>query len=212
MKWFIIDKSSSIQPAKGDYNDWKEQIAKECNNQCIYCAIHESQFGGQRNYHVEHYKPKSLLRFKSLSKDIKNLYYSCAICNTFKGNDWPNDWSSGSSEISYPDPSAYDYSLLFSIDSNFSLSGTNIIGRYILNKLHLNRVQLILERRAYYLSKRHNNLLSEMFSLVQEVMETTDLDKNKNLLSEFLLLLSEFNKLEELRISVRPYTASDVRK
>ena len=59
MEWFKIFKENSVQPKTGKYSDWKEIIADECKHQCVYCALSESRFGGIRNFHVEHYRPKS---------------------------------------------------------------------------------------------------------------------------------------------------------
>ena len=104
MNWKLVNKDPTTQPKRGTYSDWKEQIAQECYNQCVYCSIHESQFGGINNFHIDHFRPKSI--FKNLENDICNLFYSCPICNRFKSDDWPNEPNLDT--ISYPDPSNID--------------------------------------------------------------------------------------------------------
>jgi 5-methylcytosine-specific restriction endonuclease McrA len=103
MNWRRIPKEKTVQPKKGRYSDWKEILAEEGFNQCVYCAIPDACFGGIRNFHVEHYRPKS--KFEKLENDIKNLFYACAICNTFKGDDWPGEPEKDFFAPCYPDPS-----------------------------------------------------------------------------------------------------------
>ena len=60
MNWKRVPKEKSNQPAKGTYSDWKVDLSKEGFHQCVYCTITEHSFGGIRNFHVEHFKPKSV--------------------------------------------------------------------------------------------------------------------------------------------------------
>ena len=170
MKWRRIPKEEAIQPSKGSYRDWKEILAKEGFHQCVYCAIPEASFGGIRNFHVEHYKPKS--KFKHLMNDIRNLFYACSVCNTFKGNDWSEPLDDHSTP-SYPDPSRVDYSDLFSINwESGVVEGRYIASKYVVEKSYLNRNQLILERRSRGLLAREKNVLipiQEIFLQMQQV-------------------------------------------
>lgn len=50
---------------------------------CFYC---ESRIGDTDYGHVEHYRPKSL--FPNLCFEWSNLHWSCAKCNTLKGQHW----------------------------------------------------------------------------------------------------------------------------
>src|SRR5262249_35031221 len=136
-------------------------------NQCVYCAIHEGRFGGERNFHVEHFKPKGNSRFRSLENVYKNLYYACAICNTFKGDEWPGSVGRTFSRVGFIDPSITDYCLVFAKDNNSAeISGRNIAARYMIEQLYLNRPQLILERR---LRNAERALSSETQRLEQSV-------------------------------------------
>ncbi len=108
MKWKRVPKENCKQPTTGTYSDWKEILAEEGFHQCVYCAIPEPRFGGIRNFHVEHYRPKSLKRFQKLTNDIRNLYFACAICNTFKGDDWPAEPDAQFHSHCFPDPSKTD--------------------------------------------------------------------------------------------------------
>lgn len=146
MRWFRIDKSATSPPTTGLYKDWKRLLGTEGRNQCVYCTISEANFGGERNFHVEHFKPKS--RFKRLTNNFLNLFYACAICNTFKGSEWPGLPGPAFARVGFVDPSVDDYCLIFTIDkATGEISSPNIAGRYMVEQLNLNRPQLVLERR-----------------------------------------------------------------
>jgi len=216
MIWERIPKENSTKPRIGKtYRDWKEIIAQEGNHQCVYCAIHEANFGGIRNYHVEHYKPKSRDEFKVLINEITNLYYACSICNCFKGNDWPEEPLDDLSNCSYPNPSVVDYKNIFKIDQiTGCIEGLNTASKYILNKLNLNRPQLLLERRTFFLREKLNSLLisislkkSDLFNLVYEgnsealkLLKRTDTTNN-----EIIHLLNNNDK-------IRPYNTKEVKR
>ena len=152
MKWKLIDNKARLQPPTGDYTHWKIQIARSCFRQCVYCAIHESQFGGIRNFSVEHYRPKSL--FKALRDIITNLYLACGICNSFKCDDWPNEPAVDHSLEAYPDPGAVDYNTILEIGDRHEVVGLNTASRYLVERLFLNRHQLIIERWHYSVEAR----------------------------------------------------------
>src|SRR5690606_2049579 len=108
-------ESTELPKHGSKYSDWKPELAREGFHQCVYCTISDASFGGIRNFHVEHYKPKGLAQFAHLENDFSNLFYACAICNTFKSDDWTDpvdDYSVGC----YPDPSKKSYAELFNVD------------------------------------------------------------------------------------------------
>ncbi len=170
-KWTRIDKAHSLKPQRGTYQDWKPQLAREGNDRCVYCAIHDAELGGQRNFHVEHYKPKSKPEFAHLTNHYDNLFYACALCNTFKSDSWfsatDGDWS----VIHYPNPSLYNYGDFFEISEDvFTLIGNNLVGTFLIQRLHLNRFQLIHFRRYEYSLDKSNEIL-EATSEVREELE-----------------------------------------
>ncbi len=206
MNWNLIQKNPVNQPLVGTYVDWKQQIAIECFNQCVYCAIHENSMGGIRNFHVEHYRPKS--KFKDKENDYLNLFYSCAVCNTFKNNDWPNEPTPDNSRASYPNPSEIDYNFLFEIDHSKGLiEGKNIAAKYIQEKLFLNRPQLITERRINLLYQRGDQEVEETRKLLEKVKDDRDY---RELSSVFMQLWSEFNALKSQLQNIPRYDITDV--
>lgn len=209
MLWTIISKTHKEDEVK-DYRNEKDKLAKEGNYKCVYCCINESSFGGTRNFHVEHYRPKS--KFSFLANKYSNLFYACSICNCFKGNDWPNEPNDEFNKSFYPDPSLLDYSKIINIDFNSGiLSGENKTSNYLIHKLFLNRPQLLLERRHYALSQKFNLLLTK-FELLQSKLNQLMLEKNPHAIEISIELNYSFNSLCKLinKDNSRPYTNEDI--
>lgn len=205
MNWRLILKNKKTQPTTGEYNDWKQQIANECFNQCVYCSIHEQQFGGIDHYHIDHYRPKSRAEFEALKNDILNLFYSCPICNRFKHDDWPGEPTS-LDIVCYPDPSATDYATLFDLNpGTYLISGRYTASTYLIERLYLNRPQLVYERREMVLKERESALTSEITSLAQNINDNDTLKTVLNLTNAIRQHLAKREK-------IRPYSLQEIRK
>lgn len=210
MYWFRIEKESAIQPAKGTYTDWKPILANESKNRCVYCSIHEAQFGGVRNYHVEHYKPKSRDEFKALENDITNLFYACCICNCFKGSAWPADPVNDHSISAFPNPSVHDYSAILDVDDQTGeLDSKYVAGIYLINKLYLNRPQLLLERRIDFTFSKLADLRKYYDDSIDRLEKIND-DDSMKLLVDIARTLSKIDKLKDMIRVVRPYVKRDI--
>ena len=201
MNWKKINRNKRIQH-NGKYPDWKQQISDDCFNQCVYCSIHENPWGGIDHFHIEHYRPKS--KFKDLEDDIKNLYHSCPVCNRFKSDDWPNE--PDLNIVSYPDPSDYDYTELFDLDkNNFNITGRYTSSIYLVNRLYLNRPQLIYERREQYLKIKAELLIEE----IRKSIILIDDSKLKNkVINSIIDLMQHLN----VRGNIPPYKLVEIRK
>ena len=207
MNWRRIPKENSTQPQKGSYGDWKPQLAQEGFYQCVYCAIHDAAMGGIRNFHVEHYRPKSKSRFPELENTYANLFYACPICNTFKGDDWPAE---PDHEIQcYPDPSVSDYSQLFTTNAQSGeIQGNFVSSRYMIVKIHLNRGQLILERRLHIILGKARNLRSEIKHLLDQLPN----ENAHDLFRRYNSILSEMHDLRDQLHTITPYQRRDVQR
>jgi hypothetical protein len=209
MRWKRV-AFDRVQPAKGKYSDWKTGIANDCFQQCVYCAISESAYGGIDNFHIDHLKPRS--RFEDLEHIITNLFLACAICNRFKSDDWPGEHSADHSQPSYPDPSGYDYNDLFTIDLNtYAVSGQFPATTYLTEKLYLNRPQLLIERRSSFLNERLIKLEESMRGLL-ELLTDVDLPETNELLKRLLAGMVQLLQLKREADTARPYEREDVRR
>lgn len=200
MKWATLVGSSRSQPSSGNWRDWKEQIAVDCQHQCIYCAISEARFGGIRNFHVEHFRPK--VRFDALENEISNLYLACSICNVLKCDDWPDEPASDHSVNAYPDPSAHDYNSIFSVEpSTKHLDSSSVAGLYVIERLMLNRYQLILERRLSHCLDAFRSFENWVRSI----------DPALGYRTEVVTVLLEICNLKGDALTVRPYRDPDTK-
>ncbi len=211
MKWKRIPKEKTQQPIKGKYSDWKPILAEEGFHQCVYCAISEAQFGGSRNFHVEHYKPKARPEYKHLINDIRNLFYACAICNTFKGADWPSDPDAEFSKPAYPDPSSICYEELFLREDCGVINGKYTAAKYMIEKLYLNRPQLILERRLAKVFSRIEEL-NAFFCCVMPLLKKKDIKKQVEYMERFSYLLLNVNNLLIKLREIPPYADKGIRR
>jgi len=214
MEWKRIPKEITSIPNHGSkYSDWKSEIAEEGFHQCVYCAISENAFGGIRNFHIEHYRPKS--KRKDLENEFSNLFYACSICNSFKGNDWPNEPNKEMNNIAYPNPSVVNYNDIFEVNNNLHIvNGKNISATYIVERLYLNRPQLILERKQSLIIYRIKKLNEIIHSQKEELYN--NINQNQELTITYLKQLdAKINKIQDLLISVNdiiPYSLEQTKR
>lgn len=69
-----------------NYQSFKPYLREDFNKRCGYCDDLDIACGGQRGFHIDHFKPKA--RFASLEQEYSNLVYSCPYCNGKKSNTW----------------------------------------------------------------------------------------------------------------------------
>ncbi len=207
MNWRKIPKGNAIQPQTGTYKNWKPQLAEEGFHQCVYCAIPDAAMGGIRNFHVEHYRPKAKHRFPELENTYANLFYACPICNTFKGSDWPAE--PDHKKQSYLDPSVSEYSQLFTINLQSGEVYSDVVAsRYMIEKIHLNRGQLIMERRLHNMFGKAGGLRNE----IEQLLEHLPNENALNLLHRYTNILSRMHDLRDQLQTITPYQTQDVQR
>lgn len=203
MRWFLIDKSATTSPEGGTYRSWKPALRTEGRYQCVYCAIGEPLFGGERNFHVEHYRPRKV--FPLLTNDFANLFYCCSICNSFKGSDWqdcpPNDLSCKV----YPNPSTVDYATFLLVDDGGFVSSSLPAGRYIIERLNLNRAQLRMIRRFVILRDQITDLLNQVEINLRDCQDPEILKLALSCMSDAYRVVEQFTR-------ANPYEPADARR
>lgn|SRR5574343_21001 len=213
MNWTIINKSETERPVSvTDYSDFKPYLRREAAERCVYCAINENPIGGYDHFHVEHFRPKSLSQFNHLLNDFENLFYACAICNRFKSNDWPNDPVLDHSIISYPDPKDVDYNTLFFCQENGILGGNFVASKYMVEKLNLNRPQLINERREKLMRDKIAILISsiqKMKLVIQDLEFSPEIAKITSILFDKILEITSLLNEEK---EIARYEPSEIRR
>ena len=209
MEWPDVEPNRTQRAGK--YNDWKQEIAKDCRNRCVYCAISDALYGGLDNFHIEHFRPKS--KFKKLTHIIENLFLACAICNRFKSDDWPNEPTDAGDICAYPDPSKIAYREIFNSNTVGILGGANVSGRYVLARLYLNRPQLVRLRRIFALISELKNVRTKLEANAKQLAKSS---VDGELVARNLVLVIETqNRLANLLERIQnesPYELAEVRR
>jgi hypothetical protein len=207
VRWRRIPKDRSAQPSNGTYKDWKVLLAQEGFHQCVYCAISETSFGGTRNFHVEHFRPKAI--FVALENAFANLFYACSICNGFKGDDW-RDPCDALETACYVSPASWEYADLLRADASDHLAvSDHVAGRFMIERLYLNRPQLIMERRLSAADIRLREIDRELTELSLLVR------RRPRAKAKYVLLLEAFRRIALALAAARagiPYEEADIRR
>lgn len=203
MTWPILFGKNRNQPATGSWHDWKQLIADDCEARCIYCAIAEAGFGGIRNFHIEHFRPK--VRFPQFENDIRNLYLACAVCNVLKCDDWPAEPVADHSLPSYPDPSLVDYNTIFEVlPATHEVSSPTVAGTYVIERMALNRAQLIIERRRSAVQAQ----IDEFNDWVEASLDSLTPDEQRDAIK----ILTAIGRVQSAVVKARPYKEAEAKR
>ncbi len=174
---------------------YKEQLRKEFFYQCAYCGLRESEGGGAKNFHIDHYRPKT--KFSELEKEYSNLIYACGPCNRYKSDYWPN----------YLERILRKYILnprymRFSDHietTHFYWVGKTAQGRYTIERLRLNNDSLVQIREdRFYLESMISKAQEKKTELlaIQVCIPQEDKDKQLKIARQIEVLESEISVLE----------------
>jgi hypothetical protein len=127
-------------PTLRNYREGKPLLREDFRLECCYCGLREGEFGGWRNFHVEHYQPK--WKFPGRVNDYTNLLYSCSTCNLLKGASWyPGDPLQETE--GFLDPCVHDLATLFEPEGDGRVNGKIASAKFMVEKLDLNRFHLV---------------------------------------------------------------------
>lgn len=119
----------------------KALLAQRFDFACGYCGTTETEVGATLT--VDHFHPTS----QGGADSEENWIYACSACNTFKSDYWPLN----AEDFALLRPSQDDFAVNWrEIETGF-LEPLTERGRFHIEKLHLNRSQLVakrLERQA----------------------------------------------------------------
>jgi hypothetical protein len=85
----VFTRRKTSPPSPSGLARYRFLVRQDFSECCAYCLLHELLAGGVSNFELDHFRPKS--RFPGLADAYFNLYYSCHVCNLYKGADWPSD-------------------------------------------------------------------------------------------------------------------------
>lgn len=128
-----------------NYRTYKPYLQAEFARLCVYCRQPDSS-APNLNFQVDHYRPKSESRFKSLIAEYSNLYYCCQTCNTYKSNYWPPDETAGPYVVN---PVDFDMAAHLRFDAKTgSIEPRTPHGKFTEELLHLNDPAAVKYRRS----------------------------------------------------------------
>lgn len=115
----------------------KKYLAVDFKGRCAYCDDRDFYYGGQRNFHVEHFAPKE--KFPALLFVYENLLYSCPYCNSSKSDLWPSNDPAISvvGTIGFVNPCSEEYLQHLERDATGKIIATTDLGRYMYKSLKL---------------------------------------------------------------------------
>jgi hypothetical protein len=152
----------------------RERLRRLYQFRCGYCGTSEVDVGAELE--VDHYQPRS----KGGSDNFSNLVYCCPACNRFKGSYW-----NPSSPLRVLHPHRDNPSEHFKEGEDSLLIPLTETGRFHLERLQLNRPQLVAQRlrknreaeaeRTYaVLLRRFTELESELAKALAELERLQD--------------------------------------
>lgn len=156
-----------------DHKEYKSYLRPLFRHRCAYCLSHEKRMGGFDAMEVDHFRPTGRPKFAQLRLAWANLYYCCRRCNQHKWRKWPNaeDLEHG---LRFVDPCEEDPDEHFRLTRDGSgnedgeVASETPPGRYSIEKIRLNRQQLIDIRldiaREERAAREHLNLIDGLIS------------------------------------------------
>jgi hypothetical protein len=128
------------------YSKYRPFVREDFAECCAYCLFHEILAGGESNFQLDHFRPKSLVLFAKLMDDFYNLYYACSVCNRYKSVSWPPPELEALG-YGFVDFCAEDFSTHFQEELDGSWSPLTLRAEYTMARIRLNRPHLLEIRR-----------------------------------------------------------------
>ena len=201
------------------YGDYKPYLQPLFRSRCAYCISHEDVMGRYDAMQVDHFRPWSRPEFKHLKTKWKNLYYACQRCNRHKWNHWPTTEQNalGFRFIDPCEEDPDDHIRLTRHPKTDELSWLQHLtpaGRYAIEKIRLNRKQLVDIRRGLARKEgdegaalnRTRQQIEHLANDVEEGRSTPNVEKVLRSLKEEQELI--LIRIEDLR-SRRPFPVEE---
>lgn len=138
-----------------------EQVRQRANFACEYCGASEIDSGGLLT--VDHFRPRTL----GGGDDLDNLLYCCYRCNLYKGDYWPAQ----PDEAALWNPRIEPMEVHLRLLADGSLYALTPAGEHTLQRLRLNRPQLVTRRlrlRAEAERERRDTEVRELLTMLVE--------------------------------------------
>lgn len=138
--------------------DQREALRRRFRFRCGYCGVRERDVGAELT--VDHFQPQS----QGGLDEPENWVYCCHPCNEFKGDYWQPD---SARRLLNPLRDELGAHLVGQEDG--TLRALNATGAFHIERLHLNRPQLIAYRRERRLLKAAHEKQIQLFESLGEL-------------------------------------------
>ena len=147
-------------PPTNKYGNYRPLVREDFWGTCAYCLLPELLAGGEENFELDHFRPKS--KFRHLETEFYNLYYSCHPCNKIKRDYWPPP-EVETKGIGFVDLCVDDFSSHFAVAGDCEWRGQTDSARYTIDRLRLNKkalltIRKLLKDKGFELSELRINL------------------------------------------------------
>ena len=137
----VFERRTPPPPKETSYPKYRPHVRDDFQECCAYCLLHERLAGGEENYELDHFRPKSNPDFRAEADDYYNLYYSCHVCNRTKWSRWPSQ-EQLSSGFRFVDYCSEVFSEHFEESDDGEWVPLTPAGQYTSERLRLNRGHL----------------------------------------------------------------------
>lgn len=142
MAFFL--RTSPAPHVSGGYRAFRPYVRADFSRRCAYCLMDEFLAGGEENFEMDHFRPKS--RFPGLQDDFYNIYYACHPCNQMKRDCWPPD-DLEARGIKIVDLCNDEFATHFRMVADGTWDGLSESAQYTIEILRLNREHLVKIRQ-----------------------------------------------------------------
>ncbi|MBI3915958.1 MAG: HNH endonuclease [Betaproteobacteria bacterium] len=132
-------------PVYSDYRNYKPELRLEFSGQCVYCRAVDAN--RQESFGVDHYRPKSIPKFRSLTTNYLNLFYACNRCNSYKRAFWPSP-SEMKAGVFVPNPCDHVMWEHLRSRSDGAVTTASKAGEFTSDLLLLNETEAVAYRRS----------------------------------------------------------------
>lgn len=120
---------------------------------CGYCGVSETAVGGELE--IDHFHPVAA----GGSDDDENLVYACTACNRFKGDFAPAPGAPETLRLLHPKRDNLEVHIVETVHGR--LSGLTARGWFHIQRLHLNRSQLVEMRGLRWMERTLRDELAQ---------------------------------------------------
>lgn len=182
-----------------DYHKYYDEIEADCKKCCVYCDVSLDEIGGE-GMQLDHFRPKTIPEFKSLSNDPNNLVLSCPKCNRLKSNHWPADVSADTTcdgDCGFIDPFEADRKDYFEIENTGGIRDKKSPSKYMIKLLMLDRIARRQVRRKRILRAEIEWIAVKLSAKIDEIKDMADTGSSQSDISKQITIWVDLYAMEK---------------